>query len=32
MQTRIKTFSDWTAQIVQHEIDHYEGIGIPGGS
>ena len=25
-QTRIKTFTDWTAQIIQHEIDHCEGI------
>ena len=25
-QTRIKTFTGWTAQIVQHEIDHLEGI------
>ncbi len=25
-QTRIKTFSGWTAQIIQHEIDHCEGI------
>ena len=26
MQTRIKTFTGWTAQIIQHEIDHCEGI------
>lgn len=26
MQTRIKTFSGWTAQIIQHEIDHCKGI------
>ena len=26
MQTRIKTFSGWTAQIIQHEIDHCNGI------
>lgn len=26
MQTRIKTFEDWTAQIIQHEIDHCNGI------
>jgi peptide deformylase len=26
MQTRIKTFSDWTAQIIQHEVDHCNGI------
>ncbi len=25
-QTRIKTFNDWTAQIIQHEIDHCNGI------
>jgi len=25
-QTRYKTFAGWTAQIVQHEIDHCEGI------
>ena len=25
-QTRIKTFNGWTAQIVQHEIDHCDGI------
>ena len=25
-QERIKTFSGWTAQIIQHEIDHGEGI------
>ena len=25
-QTRIKTFKDWTAQIIQHEIDHCDGI------
>jgi len=25
-QTRFKTFKDWTAQIIQHEIDHCEGI------
>ena len=24
--TRIKTFSGWTAQIIQHEIDHCNGI------
>lgn len=23
---RIKTYSDFTAQIIQHEIDHLEGI------
>ena len=26
MQTRIKSFAGWTAQIIQHEIDHCEGI------
>ena len=25
-QTRIKKFTGWTAQIIQHEIDHCEGI------
>ncbi len=25
-QIRIKTFTGWTAQIIQHEIDHCEGI------
>ena len=25
-QTRIRTFTAWTAQIIQHEIDHCEGI------
>ncbi|MGN1003730.1 MAG: peptide deformylase [Oscillospiraceae bacterium] len=25
-QTRFKSFSGWTAQIIQHEIDHCEGI------
>ena len=25
-QTRIKTFTGWTAQIIQHEIDHCNGI------
>ncbi len=25
-QDRIKTFTGWTAQIIQHEIDHCEGI------
>ena len=25
-QTRIKTFTDWTAEIIQHEIDHCNGI------
>ena len=26
MQTRIKTFTGWTAQIIQHEIDHCNGV------
>ena len=26
MQVRIKTFEGWTAQIIQHEIDHCNGI------
>ena len=26
MQERFKTFSGWTAQIIQHEIDHCDGI------
>lgn len=26
MQTRIKTFTGFTAQIIQHEVDHCEGI------
>ena len=25
-QTRLKTFTSWTAEIIQHEIDHCEGI------
>ena len=25
-QTRIKTFTGWTAQIIQHEVDHCDGI------
>lgn len=25
-QVRLKTFTGWTAQIIQHEIDHCEGI------
>lgn len=25
-QTRLKTFTDWTAQIIQHEIDHCNGV------
>lgn len=26
MQTRYKTFTGWTAQIIQHEVDHCSGI------
>ena len=26
LQKRIKTFSGWTAQIIQHEIDHCRGV------
>ncbi|MBQ8400334.1 MAG: peptide deformylase, partial [Clostridia bacterium] len=26
MQIRIKTFTGWTAQIIQHEVDHLDGI------
>ena len=25
-ETRIKTFTGWTAQIIQHEIDHCNGV------
>ena len=25
-ETRLKSFSGWTAQIIQHEIDHCDGI------
>ena len=25
-QTRMKTFTGWTAQIIQHEVDHCNGI------
>ncbi len=25
-QTRIKTYTGWTAQIIQHELDHLDGI------
>ena len=31
MKPRIKTFSGWTAQIIQHEIDHLNGILIKNG-
>ena len=26
LQTRIRTFTGWTAEIIQHEIDHCDGI------
>ncbi len=26
MQTRIKTFDGWAAQIIQHEVDHCNGV------
>ena len=26
MQTRFKTYTGWTAQIIQHEVDHCNGI------
>lgn len=26
LQVRIKTFTGWTAQIIQHEIDHCNGV------
>ena len=26
MQVRIKTFTGWTAQIIQHEVDHCNGV------
>jgi len=26
MQIRLKTFAGWTAQIIQHEVDHLDGI------
>lgn len=25
-QTRLKTFTGWTAEIIQHELDHCEGV------
>ena len=25
-QTRLKTFTGWTAEIIQHELDHCQGI------
>ena len=26
MQVRLKTFTGWTAQIIQHEVDHCHGV------
>jgi peptide deformylase len=26
LQTRLKTFTGWTAQIIQHEVDHCDGV------
>ena len=26
LETRLKTFSGWTAQIIQHEVDHCNGV------
>ena len=26
LQVRLKTFTGWTAQIIQHEIDHCDGV------
>ncbi len=26
MQTRVRTYTGWTAQIIQHEVDHCNGI------
>ncbi len=26
LQTRIKTYEGWTAQIIQHEVDHCNGV------
>lgn len=26
LQTRLKTYTGWTAQIIQHEIDHCHGV------
>ena len=26
LQTRIKTFTGWTAQIIQHEVNHCDGV------
>ena len=26
LQTRLKTYEGWTAQIIQHEVDHCDGV------
>ena len=26
LQTRVKTYTGWTAQIIQHEVDHCDGV------
>lgn len=26
LQTRIKTYTNWTVQIIQHEVDHCDGV------
>ena len=26
MQIRVKTYTGWTAQIIQHEVDHCDGV------
>ena len=26
LQTRLKTYTGWTAQIIQHEVDHCDGV------
>ena len=26
MQARVKTYTGWTAQIIQHEVDHCNGV------
>lgn len=26
LQTRIKTYTNWTAQVIQHEVDHCNGV------
>ena len=26
MQTKVKTYTGWTAQIIQHEVDHCNGV------